>query len=136
MSKMTGGCLCGDVRYEYQGEVGSAGICHCSDCRRISGSAFGVSVKLAKAGFAILSGALSGYTKRADSGRELTRYFCSRCGSPIYTASAAHPDFVYVKAGSLDDPALVRPAYQAWTQSAVAWAHIPPDLPAFEKGRT
>lgn len=133
---VTGGCLCGAVRYEYDGEVGPAGICHCADCRRVTGSAFNVSVPMKQAQFRLVSGALKSFTVRAESGNDVTRCFCPDCGSPIYTLPPHRPDTYFVKAGTLDDPGLVRPAHQAWTRSAVAWAHIPPELPSFEKGRT
>jgi len=109
--------------------------CHCVDCRKCTGSAFNVSVGLELARFAVTSGAPKGYTKQADSGHELTRYFCPDCGSPIYTASPRHPDTIYVKAGSLDDPSLVHPKQQSWTSRAVRWRAIDPGLPAYEKGR-
>ena len=134
--RVTGGCLCGGVRYEYEGELGSAGYCHCSDCRRISGSAFGVSVAAAAAEFRIVKGAPRAFTKAGDSGRPVTRYFCPDCGSPLYTLPPLHPDMVFIKAGSLDDPRLVAPNREAWTASRVSWAEIAPGLTRYEKGRT
>jgi len=74
--------------------------------------------------FDIVSGTPKGYTKRADSGNELTRHFCPDCGSPVYTSSPRHPDLLYIKAGALDDPIVVVPAYQSWAGSAVPWATI------------
>ena len=68
MPRLTGGCLCGAVRYSYEGEVGAAGYCHCADCRKVSGSAFGVSVRVAAAGFRVTSGSPKGFTKAGDSG--------------------------------------------------------------------
>lgn len=130
----TGGCLCGSVRYMVDGPVGPAAYCHCTDCRRVTGSAFNVSARVALAGFRIASGALGKFTKRADSGDELTRHFCRDCGSPIYTSSARHADAVYLKAGSLDDPSLIKPVKQNWTASAVDWAVIPNDLLTYQRG--
>lgn len=127
---ITGGCLCGATRYECSDDAGPAGYCHCSDCRRVTGSAFNVSVRFETRAFRIVSGEPKGFTKTADSGRELTRHFCTECGSPLFTSSPHHPDHVYVKAGSLDDPALVRAAHQSWTASRVSWAAIDPALPA------
>jgi hypothetical protein len=131
---MTGGCLCGSVRFVVEGAVGSAAYCHCKDCRKCTGSAFNVSVAVESKCFRIVSGSPKGYTKTADSGNELTRYFCGDCGSPIFTSSPRHPDRVYVKAGSFDDPSVVTPAYQSWMDSAVPWASIVPGLPRFAKG--
>ena len=136
MATATGRCLCGAVRWEYAGEIGPAGICHCADCRRMTGSAFNVGVRLRADGFRIVEGKLGSFAKRAESGNELTRYFCSACGSPICGDSPQWPGVVFVRAGSFDDPTLVHVSHQSWTKSAVDWAQIPPDLPAFEKGRT
>jgi hypothetical protein len=119
---VTGGCLCGNVRYEYDGEVGSANDCHCADCRRCTGSAFGIGVRVESRRFRVLSGSPKGFTKMGDSGNYLTRYFCSECGSPLCTSSPRHPDIFYVKAGCLDDASLVRLTHQNWTKSMVAWA--------------
>ena len=132
----TGGCLCGSIRYEYHGEVGPANYCHCADCRRCTGSAFGIGVRVESRQFRIVSGTPKGFTKTGDSGNYLTRYFCSECGSPLYTSSPQHLDSLYVKAGSLDDPTLVRPTHQNWTNSMVAWATISQKLLGYPRGRT
>ena len=62
-----GGCLCGAVRYCYKGPVGPAAYCHCADCRRVTGSAFNVSVRLEIDKFRLERGDVKAYTKRADS---------------------------------------------------------------------
>src|SRR5438067_2320081 len=131
---VTDGCLCGAVRYRYDGEIGPANYCHCKDCRRCTGSAFNIGVRIAALGFRIVKGTPKGFTKAGDSGDELTRHFCPDCGSPLYTSSPRHPDSLYVKAGSLDDPSLVQPARQNWTVSRVSWATIVDDLPEYPKG--
>ncbi|WP_370677356.1 GFA family protein [Pleomorphomonas sp. PLEO] len=131
----TGRCLCGVIRFEIFGEIEAAAYCHCSDCRRCTGSAFGVSIPVLQTNFKLVSGGPKSFTKTADSGNELTRHFCPECGSPLFTSSPRHPDRVYVKAGVLDDPAVVEPAYQSWVSSSVSWANIPPSLRGYEKGR-
>ena len=132
---VTGGCLCGAVRYEYSGEVGAAGYCHCEDCRRTSGSAFGVSVRVAASGFRFTKGEPRSFTKAGESGRLVTRCFCGDCGSPLCTLPPLHPDVVFIKAGSLDDPKVVVPNRQAWTRSRVSWAEISSDIPAYDTNR-
>ena len=126
---LTGGCLCGAVRYEYDGEIGPANYCHCADCRRCTGSAFNIGVRVAARQFRIVKGTPRGFTKTGDSGNALTRHFCPECGSPLYTSSPRHPEFFYLKAGCLDDPAVVHPTHQNWTRSRVPWAAIGPELP-------
>jgi hypothetical protein len=131
-----GRCLCGHIQYECDGPVGPATYCHCEDCRRCTGSAFNVGVRVEKAAFRIVSGMPRGFTKRGDSGGELTRHFCPECGSPIFTSAPKHPDAVFVKAGTFDDPAVVRPADQIWVQSMVPWSRIDPATRSFAGGRS
>ena len=132
--KIHGRCLCGHVVYEYTGSIGPANYCHCDDCRRCTGSAFSVGVRFDLTEFRITAGSPRAFTKRGDSGNELTRHFCPECGSPIFTSSPRHPDRVYVKAGTLDDPTIVVPTGQNWTQSAVPWSHIDRGIRSFAKG--
>ena len=129
-----GRCLCGHIRYEYEGAVGPANYCHCEDCRRCTGSAFNIGVRFNQTEFRIVSGSPKGFTKRGESGRELTRHFCPECGSPIFTSSPRHPDYVYVKAGSLDDPLIVKPTHENWVASAAPWSHIDDDIASFPRG--
>jgi hypothetical protein len=130
---LTGGCLCGAVRYEYEGEVGPASYCHCADCRRCTGSAFNIGVRAEARRFRVLRGSPKAFTKTGDSGNELTRHFCPECGSPLYTSSPHHPDSYYLKAGCLDDPTIVRATHQSWAKSRIPWATISPDLPSFSE---
>ncbi|MBO6949978.1 MAG: GFA family protein [Rhodospirillales bacterium] len=133
---ITGSCLCGSVTFEYTGDVGAAAYCHCTDCRKTTGSAFNISIGLPSEGFSLTNGAPKEFTKTADSGQPITRHFCSDCGAPLYTSSSLNPAMIYVKAGALDDPTAVKPAYQSWTRSRVTWSKIDDDLPGFETDRT
>jgi len=133
-SSIFGRCLCGHVAYEYVGSIGPANYCHCEDCRRCTGSAFNIGVRLRLAEFRITSGNPKGFTKCGDSERELTRHFCPECGSPLFTSAPKHPDYVYVKAGTLDDPSVVQPTHQNWVVSAVPWSRIARGLRSFAKG--
>ena len=131
----TGSCLCGDIAFAYDGAIGSAAYCHCTDCRRCTGSAFNISVAFDAADFKITRGVPASFSKQAESGHEVTRYFCANCGSPLYTTSATVPDRVFAKAGVIDDPALIRPTHQSWVRSAVPWACIDNGVPAYDKDR-
>jgi hypothetical protein len=133
---ITGGCLCSNVRFAYTGTLGTAAYCHCSDCRKCTGSAFNVSVAMEIKDFKITTGSPKGFTKSGASGNELTRHFCPDCGSPLFTSSPCHPDLVYVKAGAFDDPMIVQPAHQSWTRSSVPWAVIRAGLRSYETGRS
>ena len=132
---ITGGCLCGKVRYMIAGTVGPASYCHCEDCRWSTGSAFNIGIRTANEGFKLTCGAPRHHTKTGDSGNSITRHFCGDCGSPIYSASPVHPDHVFVRAGTLDDPTVVGPTHQSWLDSAVSWAFVDNSLKAHKRGR-
>jgi len=72
---ITGGCLCGNIRFAYKGVLGTAAYCHCSDCRKCTGSAFSVSVAMEIEHFEITAGSLKGFAKKGDSGNDLTHLF-------------------------------------------------------------
>jgi hypothetical protein len=94
-----------------------------------------VGVLVRAADLRILCGQVKGYTTIADSGRKITREFCPNCGAPLFTRAEKLPDSVFLKAGSLDEPELVKPNCQTWTKRAVPWAYIDEKLPCFPEGR-
>lgn len=75
----------------------------------ITGSAFIAGLRFASDEFRIISGAIGSYTEIGSSGSKITRWFCASCESSIYGSSTAHPSTVYMRAGVLDDPGLVKP---------------------------
>jgi hypothetical protein len=92
VAPMTGGCLCGAVRYESTGEPGFALLCHCRDCQRQSGSAFAAGWRVPAAGFRVTQGEPKLYLRAADSGNEITRAFCPDCGTMLFLRVSARPD--------------------------------------------
>jgi hypothetical protein len=126
-----GGCLCGAVRYECTGETEDASYCHCDDCKKATGGPYTVGVLVQAAKLRIVSGRVKGYTTTADSGRKITREFCPNCGSPLFTRAEKCPDLVFLKAGCLDKPELIKPSCQTWTKCAVPWAYIDGKLPCY-----
>lgn len=134
--ELTATCLCGSVRISCGKPVGSGGYCYCGDCRKVTGSGFSVNIPFEAGEFHIVAGEPSSFTKTAESGNELTRYFCRNCGSPLFGTSPQHPGRVYVRAGIIDQPSLIRPGSQSWCQSKVEWAVIDVNLPSHAKGRT
>jgi hypothetical protein len=136
MNKMLrGGCLCGYVRYEYDGEVGPSSYCHCDDCKRATGGPYTVGVLSEASKLRLLCGKVKGHTAIADSGRKVTREFCPECGSPLFTRAEKLPDKVFIKGGSLDEPGVVAPSIQTWTERAVEWAYPDKSLPGYPQGR-
>lgn len=133
--EITATCLCGAVRLACGNPVGPGGYCHCDDCRRMTGSAFSVTIPFDSSEFRVISGEVRSFTKAADSGNELTRHFCPNCGSPLYGTSPQHPGRVYVRAGIIDQPTLIHPASQIWCQAKVAWSAIDPALPSYPRDK-
>ena len=122
--KLRGGCLCGDVRYEFSGEPFRKFICHCRDCQRSGGSLFHAGVAVPRDGFTLTQGALSTYESLADSGRSIQRKFCPRCGAGVLNEPSVWPDHVVIRVGTLDDPSLISPSTEFYSASRASWLAI------------
>ena len=108
---ITGGCLCGAIRYTISVPVTELRACHCTNCQKASGSAGSVNAVIPAAAFKLTQGTLKRYESIADSGRTLYRDFCGACGSPIYSQRATALDTVVVRAGTLDDAGRLRQSF-------------------------
>lgn len=135
MSTMTGGCLCGNIRYELKSEPKATVVCHCTHCQKASGSAFSTNIVAARPDIEFTGGAMAVYDDKAESGNILKRSFCPKCGSSIMSESSGRPGFAVLKVGTLDDVSAVKPSAQIWTRSAQPWVTFATELAAFEKGR-
>lgn len=129
-----GGCLCGAVRYEAQPDLSTAYYCHCRDCQIGSGSAFSVSVIAPESSFRVVKWETSTYTKTADSGTDIDRVFCPKCGTPVWWISDNYPGQVILTISGLDDPEAFTPVREIWTKSIVSWSRIPEGIGKFRKG--
>ena len=124
---LTGGCLCGAIRYTISAPITALRACHCTNCQRASGSGGTVNAVVPSDSFKITRGATKRYDDSAtQSGRTLSRHFCAGCGSPIYSQRNPDPGFLVVRAGSLDDSSGLKIATNIWTASARPWDHIDP----------
>jgi hypothetical protein len=106
--------------------------CHCKECQRQSGSAFGMSMPVKKDSLTV-TGLTKQSTRSADSGSEVTGVFCPECGVRIYHVLASAPDVVSIKAGTLDDTSWLRPRSFIWMKSAQGWISVPDDVKALEQ---
>ena len=120
--KVTGACHCGAIAYEAQVDPARVGICHCSDCQKLTGSAYRVSVDAARDAFRLLRGAPTIYVKTGDSGARRAQAFCGNCGSPLFTYDADRPDDYGLRVGCIDQRAQLAPRRQIWCRSALPWA--------------
>jgi hypothetical protein len=129
----TGGCQCGEVRYRITGSPLLLVACHCKECQRQAGSAFGMSLSVRRADFELTSGTLRSFTRGTDSGREIRCSFCPSCGTRIHHEPQYAPGALNLKAGTLDDTTSLSPTMHVWTCSKQSWVTIPDDVDAFEQ---
>jgi hypothetical protein len=128
---ITGGCLCGAVRYEARAEPSAMGHCYCGDCRKASGSGF-IPFAMFQAKDLTISGPLLTYTSPAKRG-VATRNSCARCGGLVFGGPLGETDSHTIYAGSFDDPSRFVPRIAIFTSRAPKWAMIPPGLVQFEE---
>ncbi len=117
---VTGGCLCGRVRYTAEGDPDFAAVCHCRSCQRYTGSAF-EPLMVFPSHAVTVEGDLKTYDEVADSGKIVHRRFCPNCGSGVMAEVDAMPGVMIVLAGSLDEPAAFKPSMEIFCSSAQPW---------------
>jgi len=132
MAHIEGGCLCGRVRYSADAEPIFAGVCHCTDCQKFSGSAFATVVGIPATALQ-LTGAVKTFTKIGDSGKAIHRRFCPECGSGVIDEADALPGVAMVNAGTCDDRSWVKPESQIYCDSAQSWVQLGGGLKSFPK---
>jgi hypothetical protein len=132
MANITGGCLCGRVRYTVTGEPAFSGLCHCRNCQRYTGSAFEALIAFPAASVSV-QGELKTYDDTGDSGQPVHRRFCPNCGSGVVNEVDALPGVTIVLAGTLDDPAAFKPTMDVYWSSAQPWVHTSSERTRFPK---
>ena len=126
-----GGCHCGNISYEAEIDPQKVIICHCTDCQRLSGSAFRTVVFVPESDFKLLNGTLKTYVKVADSGNQREQTFCPECGTHIYASSVGGENRTLgLRVGTSRQRAELAPKKQYWGRSALHWVN---HLDAIEK---
>jgi hypothetical protein len=120
--RIDGGCHCGYLTYEAEINPADVGICHCTDCQVLTGSAFTTYVFAGRESFKLLGGKPKIYVKTGESGTKRAQAFCPECGTRIY-ASAAVPDpqRFNLRVGTIRQRRELRPQTQIWCRSALDW---------------
>jgi hypothetical protein len=118
---LTGGCQCGAVRYEVTAPPLTVYACHCTECQRLSASAFGMSMPVPRGAVRITKGTPKRWSRTADSGNLVSGLFCGDCGCRLIHETCGNDAVVVVKPGTLDDTSWLRPVGHYWTQSAQPW---------------
>ena len=128
---LTGGCLCGAVRYRLGTLLYPATFCHCESCRRAAGAHVVAWLTVAATDF----GCTSGRPREYESSTGAWRSFCERCGTPLTYRNGSRAGEIDVTVGSLDQPAAVTPVDHIWIADAPRWDRPSDGLPCHPGGR-
>jgi hypothetical protein len=128
---LTGGCLCGALRYRAEGEPMLQGFCHCRNCQRLSGSGH-VGFICFPEGAVTVEGKTTSYAATGNSGLTATRYSCPTCRSMVFGRAEVMPGQINLYAGSLDDLSSFKPQVAIYVRSRPAWDDVSRRLQCFE----
>lgn len=129
--RVSGGCLCGAVRYEIEAEPIAARVCWCRTCLALGAGGGTINVCFPRDALRV-QGEPRDYVSVANSGNMMHRRFCSNCGVHFFSDAEVRPHLKFVRAGSLDDPELARPSATIWVSEAPSWACIDARLPTID----
>ncbi len=133
-SRLTGGCLCGSVRFEVSGPILSAGYCHCTHCQKRTGTGSSANCRVAQADFGLIEGAELLSSFQPPTG--VPKLFCSRCGSALFSGDPFSDREVAIRLGAFDVDPGIRPQVRQFVDSAAAWEPLPDDgLPRYSRSR-
>ena len=137
MQELRGGCHCGNITYTAEIDSDKVGLCHCTDCQTLSGSAFSVMAMTREGAFELKSGELKVYIKTAESGNQREQTFCPDCGTPFYATSVGDGPRVFnLRTGSIRQRKQLVPKRQVWIRSAHDWLGGIGEMPSLEKQGT
>lgn len=131
---LTGGCSCGLIRYEITTFPLLLYTCNCTDCQRLTGSAFALNMPVESSGFRIVRGEPKGWRHVSPSGADVTSWFCGECGTRIFGSREGRPQSMNLRAGTLDDTKWLVPAAHMFLKSAQSWIQAAAVAECFEVG--
>lgn len=121
--KVEGQCHCGQITFEAEIDPESVGICHCTDCQTLTGSAYRITAHGPAAQFVLRSGTPRTYIKTAESGNQRAHGFCGNCGTPLYATDVGAPRSYGIRVGTLKQRRDLAPKKQIWYRSALSWVN-------------
>ena len=125
MTKRTGGCLCGAIRYENEAEPMLIANCYCDNCRKNSGAANSYNLAM-PAGSTKITGSPKTYVDETGaSGKPFNRMFCPECGTHFLSHGPAYEGIEFIKAGTLDDANGLVPTAHIWCEQKLDWITLP-----------
>lgn len=130
--QVDGSCHCGEIVFIAEVDPNSLTVCHCTDCQKMSGSAFRANIRCPADKFRLIRGEPKIYVKVADSGARRAMAFCGDCGTQLYAYAADGPSPYSLRSGTLKQRASFRPHRQIWLRSALPWTKDVLGAPSFE----
>jgi hypothetical protein len=131
---LTGGCLCGRVRYEITEPLVSASYCHCTRCQRRTGTAASAQARIVPGSLRIVTGAELVGEHVPEGG--WPKCFCTACGGALWSRDPDDEALKSVRLGTFDGDPGIRPQWRQFTAYAAAWEPIPDDgLPRYPEGK-
>ena len=132
---LTGGCLCGGVRFEVAPPLGTASYCHCTRCQRRTGTAASANARVDGNAFEYAAGEeLVTWWRHPDGGFE--KGFCATCGAHLFSRNPDDHSQLNVRRAAFDGDPGVRPSYRGFVAYAAPWEPIPDDgLPRYDERR-
>ncbi|MCM0020293.1 MAG: GFA family protein [Tagaea sp.] len=128
--KIEGGCHCGAIRYEVEGDLLTHALCHCTDCRRSAGAPMVAWTMYRAEAVRTTKGTPKIYAS-SEHGR---RHFCADCGTGLFYANdAILPGIVDLQSATYDDPNLVPARAHVQTAERISWMARAHELPEFER---
>lgn len=127
---ITGGCLCGAIRYEISAAPLAGANCHCRTCQKSSGAPY-LALLFVPAQALSISGNFKEYPTLAASGHTVYRAFCPDCGTSLFARNSVFTKVRPVSAVTLDDPGIFQPQKDMWVADAQPWDYMNPNLPKF-----
>ena len=127
---ITGGCHCGAIRYEAEGEALTHALCHCTDCRRHAGAPMVGWTMYRLDAVKVTKGAPKIY----ESSKHGRRHFCPQCGTGLfYTNTEMLPGIIDIQSATYDDPNAVPAMVHIQTAERLQWMERAHELPSFER---
>ena len=131
---LTGGCLCGGVRFEITEPLESASYCHCTRCQRRTGTGASANARTAHGSVRVVAGEKLLRAWQPPDG--MAKVFCSACGGHVFSQDPADPERKGVRLGAIDGDPGIRPSFHQYVAYAAAWEPIADDgLPRFPERR-
>ena len=130
---ITGGCACGEIRYECSDAPLFMFFCRCRGCQQATGGPFAANVWFPTPTVTITKGAVSTYSIDALTGRPSHHDFCQLCGSPIRMRAESWSEIRGLRAGSFDDPSILQPSANVWLSTKLPWDEPDSQLLCFEQ---